>query len=144
MWPGAAGAGSFRPAAAPATCVVPTIASFSFKPRIVAEGQDKTLRAVITNCTSRSFSGSLETFGRLVCVVVDPILTPVWVPSGSTVRSRIVYRAPDCSRQGFITGRLINHSGRVISMKVATVTIVAPPLILPDTDTLTLAERYSG
>jgi hypothetical protein len=56
----------------------------------------------------------------------------------------MMYRAPDCTGQGFITGRLINHSGRVISMKVATVTIVAPPLILPDTDTLTLADRYSG
>jgi hypothetical protein len=111
---------------------------------VVVEGQNATLRAVITNCTGRSFSGSLETFGRLMCAVVDPILTPVWVPSASTVRLRMVYRAPDCTGQGFITGRLLNHSGRVISMKVATVTIVAPPLILPGTDTLTLAERYSG
>jgi hypothetical protein len=111
---------------------------------VVVEGQNATLRAVITNCTGRSFSGSLETFGRLVCVVVDPTLTPVRVPSGSTVRSSMVYRPPDCTGQGFIIGRLINHSGGVISLKVATVTIVAPPLILPDTDTLTLAERYSG
>jgi hypothetical protein len=116
---------------APAICAVPSIASLLFRPRVVVEGQNANLRAVITNCTGRSFSGSLETFGRLVWVAVDPILTPVGVPSGSTVPSRMVYRAPACTGQGFITGRLVNHSGRVISLKVATVTIVAPPLVLP-------------
>jgi hypothetical protein len=127
MWSVAAGTGSVRPAATPTTCAGTTIASFSFKPRPVAEGQNATLRAVITNCTGRSFSGSLETFGRLVCEAVDPILTPVRVPSGSTIRSRMVYRVPACTGQGVITGRLVNHTGRVISTKAATVTTVAPP-----------------
>jgi hypothetical protein len=127
LWPGAAGAGPVRATAPPATCAAPTITRFSFKPRMVVEGQNATLRATITNCTGNLFSGSLETFGRLVCEAVDPIVTPVRVPSGSTVRSSMVYRAPDCTGQGAITGRLINPGGGVISMKVAIVTIVGPP-----------------
>jgi hypothetical protein len=127
LWPGAAGAGHARAAAPPATCAAPTISRFSFKPRTVVEGQNATLRATVTNCTSKLFSGSLETFGRLVCEAVDPIVTPVRVPSGSTVRSSMDYRAPDCTGKGAITGRLINPNGGVISMKVAMVTIVLPP-----------------
>jgi hypothetical protein len=127
--PGVAGAGVPRSdPGAPTACVAATLSVFSFKPRRVVEGQDTTLRAVITNCTDRSFSGSLEMFGRLVCVVMDPVATSVHLAPGSASELRMTYQAPSCTGQGEITGRLLNRRGHTVSQKVAAVTIVAPPL----------------
>jgi hypothetical protein len=127
--PGVASAAPLSQFARPTGCAAPSLTAFSFKPRTVVEGQTASLRAVITNCTDRSFSGALETFGQLVCVVVDPIAMPIHLALGATSESRMTYRAPDCTGQGQITGRLLNHHGRVISTRVATLTIVAPPAV---------------
>jgi hypothetical protein len=122
-----AGAGPVGSATRSAACAAPGLTAFSFQPRRVMEGQNTKLRAVITNCTDRSFSGSLETFGVLVCEVVDPIAIPVKVGPGSVAVSSVVYTAPHCAGLGAITGRLLNRRGHIVSTKVAMVAVIPPP-----------------
>ena len=58
------------------------ITHFYFSPRTVIEGQQATLRSTVQNCTSQTFTGSLQTFGKLACVVVDPTATKVVLKPG--------------------------------------------------------------
>ena len=106
-------------------CARPAIAKFVFQPRVVAEGTTATLHAVIDNCTDKAFAGSLMTFGRLVCVIVDPISRPVQLPAGGKIKLPMRYTAPDCTGQGAITGELLAGNGTVLSEKVAKVKVVS-------------------
>jgi hypothetical protein len=98
---------------------------FGFSPSAVAEGRTTTLVAVVHNCATQDFSGSLETFGRLACLVVDPIDRPLSVPRGRTVRVTADYTAPLCAGTGEITGRLLSSSGAIVSSAQARLRIVA-------------------
>ena len=107
------------------TCARPVITTFAFQPRVVPEGKTATLHAVIDNCTDKAFAGSLMTFGRLVCVVVDPISRQVQLPAGGKIKLPMRYTAPDCTGQGAITGELRAGNGKVLSMRVAKLTVVS-------------------
>lgn len=107
------------------TCARPVITTFAFHPRVVAEGKTATLRAVIDNCTDKAFAGSLMTFGRLVCEVVDPISRQVQLPAGGKIKLPVRYTAPDCTGQGAITGELLAGNGKVLSMRVAKLKVVS-------------------
>ena len=107
------------------TCIRPVIIKFVFQPRVVAEGKTATLRAVIDNCTDKAFAGSLMTYGRLVCEVVDPISRPVQLPAGRERKLPMRYTAPDCTGQGTITGELLAKNGKVLSVKVAKLKVVS-------------------
>ena len=107
------------------TCARPVITRFVFRPRVVAEGKTATLHAVIDNCTDKAFAGSLMTYGRLVCVVVDPISRPVQLPAGGEKKLPMRYTAPDCTGQGAITGELLAGNGKVLSVRVAKLKIVS-------------------
>jgi uncharacterized protein YfaS (alpha-2-macroglobulin family) len=108
-----------------ATCAKPVITRLVFQPRVVAEGKTATLHAVIDNCTDKAFAGSLMTFGRLVCEVLDPISRPVQVPAGGEIKLPMRYTAPDCTGQGAITGELLAENGKVLSVRVAKVKVVS-------------------
>lgn len=107
------------------TCARPVITTFVFRPRVVAEGKTATLHAVIDNCTGKAFAGSLMTYGRLVCEVVDPISTQVQLPAGGEKKLPMRYTAPDCTGQGAITGKLRAENGKVLSVRVAKLKIVS-------------------
>ena len=107
------------------TCARPVITKFVFQPRVVAEGKTATLHAVIDNCTDKAFAGSLMTYGRLVCEVVDPISRQVQLPAGDEIKLPMRYTAPDCTGQGAITGELLAGNGKVLSVRVAKVKVIS-------------------
>jgi len=107
------------------TCARPVITKFVFQPRVVAERKTAILHAVIDNCTDKAFAGSLMTYGRLVCEVVDPISRPVQLPAGGKIKLPMRYAAPDCTGQGAITGELLAGNGKVLSMRVAKLKVVS-------------------
>ena len=107
------------------TCARPVITTFAFHPRVVAKGKTATLRAVIDNCTDKAFAGSLMTYGRLVCVVVDPVSRQVQLPAGGKIKLPMRYTAPDCTGQGAITGELLAGNGKVLSMRVAKLKVIS-------------------
>lgn len=129
-WSLPASAATVQPAAAAAhrgvaSCSGPEITSFAFKPSTVKEGAKADLEGSISNCTDKAFTGSLETFGRLVCEVVDPISSTVHLPAHGGEAFVILYHAPDCTGHGSITGRLLDHSGKTLSTRIARLTIVS-------------------
>jgi hypothetical protein len=107
------------------TCARPVITKFLFRPRVVAEAKSATLHAVIDNCTGKAFAGSLMTYGRLVCEVVDPVSMQVQLPAGGEMKLPVRYTAPDCTGQGAITGELLAGNGKVLSVKVAKLKVVS-------------------
>jgi hypothetical protein len=120
---GAVAATSGRPGA----CGGAAIVSFAFKPRTVPEGATATLSATISNCTGRTFSGSLQTFGKLVCLVLDPVSEKVRVAPASSGHLSATYVAPGCAGTGVITGRLMNAQGKVVSTRQAKLVVVVAP-----------------
>lgn len=107
------------------TCARPVITTFVFRPRVVAEGNTATLHAVIDNCTGKAFAGSLMTYGRLVCEVLDPLNTQVQLPAGGEKKLLMRYTAPSCTGRGAITGELRAGNGKVLSTRVARLKVVS-------------------
>lgn len=114
------------PIARVAACRGTAIVSFTVTPRTVVEGGTATLTATIANCSGRTFSGALQTFGKLACVVVDPISQKVRLAPGTKEHLTAAYTAPPCAGAADITGRLLNAKGTAVSTKTADFTIVAP------------------
>lgn len=108
-----------------AVCHSARIASFYFAPRKVKEKASTELVTTINDCTSRNFAGSLETYGRLVCLVLDPHSQPVSVTATSSVGIAEILTAPSCAGRAVMTAKLLSAHGRVVSSRTATL-LVAP------------------
>ena len=102
------------------------VATFKFSPSTVVEGARANLEIAIENCTAHAFSGSLETFGLLVCEAVDPLVQSVSLPAHTSEATIQKYTAPDCAGKGHITGRLMKGS-TVLQTRTAVLRVVAPP-----------------
>ena len=120
-----AGASPRTTSEAQAVCT-PSFTRFEFSPGSVTEGSASTLVATVKNCSRSTFTGSLETFGLLVCVVADPVTRPIHVRPRRSTRYTMTYTTPDCSGTGTITGRLLGVGGTVESTGQATIEVSAP------------------
>src|SRR5579864_5696443 len=68
-----------RPQGSSAPCTF-RIASFAFHPRTVHEGATTRAVLVLVNCTDHRLSLSVERYGHIACVTLDPVVVQVNVP----------------------------------------------------------------
>ena len=117
------------PAGTTAPCATAgvTITKFAFVPPTVVEGLKANLDVTVTNCTVKAFAGSLETYGVLVCEVLDPVTVKVAVPAHGAVSEVATYVAPHCTGVGTVHGKLFGPAGHLLSSRTASLHIVPPP-----------------
>lgn len=105
-----------------------SFSDFAFAPSTVSEGDSTTLEIEIHNCTGKRLSGSVESFGKVVCVIAEPIEQRVQVRAHRTASMSMAYVAPDCAGTASISGRLISPTGKTLASATASFqSVVAPP-----------------
>lgn len=113
--------------------------NFAFSPSTVPEGGTATLYMTVQNCTGNAFSGSVETFGNDVCLILDPIRQPISLQRHESVTLTMSYSVPECTGTGTITGRLLSHNGKTIATNTASFQSVVPrptPTIVANPDSV--------
>ena len=116
-----------------------SFSKFSLSPSTVSEGGSTTLDMVVHNCTGKRFSGSVETYGKVVCVIADPVEQRVQVRAHRKVALSITYDVPVCTGTGSITGQLLSIAGKTLASATASFqSIVSPPVptIVPNPDSV--------
>lgn len=119
----AASSGGATPQA-PAACTRATLTTFKFSPGTVVKGKSAALDIAATSCSAKGFSGSLETYGRMCKLVLDPIDTSVTITGKNTKRWVDHYSNTNCVGSGEITGNLL-YKGKTLATKTAKVTFKA-------------------
>jgi len=99
----------------------------AFKPAKVVEGRNAHLVVVLRNCTGSSQTVDVTRFGRLVCIVADPVAEAVTIGAYQTKATRSEYLAPSCAGKGDITARVTSSAGTQLATRTAYVEVVAPP-----------------
>jgi hypothetical protein len=110
-------------AAATASCTEAALTTFAFKPAQVVEGATADLDIAVTSCSAKGFTGSVQTFGRMCKIVLDPLNTPVRI-TGKHTKKWVEQFTPTCVGSLYINGSLL-HDGTGIVTKTAKATIVA-------------------
>lgn len=98
-----------------------------FKPTKVVEGRNAHLFVVLRNCTSSHQTVDLIQFGRIACIVVDPVSQQVTLGADQTKAVRSEFRAPSCAGRGRITARVTSLGGERLATRTAHVEVLAPP-----------------
>jgi len=69
----------------------------------------------------------VETYGNLVCEVLDPLVRTFTVAANGTRKlPATAYRAPDCAGRAKISVRVASTAGHDLARGTATFTITAP------------------
>jgi hypothetical protein len=109
------------------------ITSFGWQPSDVRPGDSATVAVTAQNCKHRELSASVEWIGQYAgigtglpdgCPVIDPVSTPVTLPSKDSARAQLGFNIlPGCSATGLTeTVRLLSN-GTVLATASATLTI---------------------
>jgi hypothetical protein len=101
--------------------------TFAFSPATVDEGSTAYLDQTIANCTGTIFAGSIQTSGKDVCIIVDPIQQHFRLQRHQSVTLTMTYAVPECTGTGTITGQLLSHSGQMLGKRTASFQSVVPP-----------------
>lgn len=101
--------------------------TFAFSPATVNEGSTADLDETVANCGGSNFAGSIQTSGRDVCVIVDPVQQHFRLQRHQSVTLTMTYAVPDCTGTGAITGQLLSHSGQQLETRTASFQSVVPP-----------------
>ena len=101
--------------------------TFAFSPATVDEGGTANLDQTVLNCTGSTFVGSIQTSGKDVCVVVDPVQQHFKLQRHQSVTLTMTYAVPECTGTGTITGQLLSHSGQQLETRMASFQSVVPP-----------------
>jgi hypothetical protein len=104
-----------------------TFQALQFVPATVDEGGTATLEETISNCSTRAFTGSVQTSGKDVCLIVDPVRQQVALQRRRLLTLSMTYAVPDCTGTGTITGQLLSHTGQQLAMRSASFQSVVPP-----------------
>jgi hypothetical protein len=99
----------------------------AFKPARVVEGHYAHLVVVLRNCTASSQTVNLTRYGKLVCIVADPVAQAITLSAGQTEAFRFKYLAPSCAGSGQITARVSSSGGKQLATRTAHVKVLAPP-----------------
>lgn len=99
----------------------------AFKPARVVEGHNADLVVVLHNCTGAAHKVDLTEYGKVVCLVADPLVRQITLQAGQTKRVRTVYKAPPCTGSGSIVANLTSSEGKELATRTARFRIVAPP-----------------
>ena len=100
---------------------------FTFSPSTVDEGGTAVLDETVSNCSGRTFAGSIQTSGKDVCLIVDPVRQAVTLQRHRSVTLTMTYTVPECTGTGTITGQLLSHAGQQIATREASFQSVVPP-----------------
>ena len=80
-----------------------------------------------SNCTGAAHKVDLTEYGKVVCLVADPLVRQITLQAGQTKRVRTVYKAPPCTGSGSIVANLTSSEGKELATRTARFRIVAPP-----------------
>lgn len=115
------------PAVEPSSRCVATIVADLFRPSTVVYGQTTHMYVAVHNCTSSPLTVRLQTYGNLVCEVLDPIILTGQLAADQTKLATMAYQAPSCAGTATVYAQLESTSGTTLSTGQASFTVVAPP-----------------
>lgn len=97
-----------------------------FSPTSVTPGETAYLHLSIENCTDHARTVRVQTDGKLVCLVVDPLLRSFTIAAKTTRRLPATgYTAPDCTGTATIGTTVESTAGKVLASGTASFTVTA-------------------